>query len=110
MIVIRECQGHEELEACVRLQVETWGYDASDIIPRKAFLVMQKVGGQIIGAFDTSLPGAAAEGDSKSLIGFAMSLPGVKAGEKNAGGPRAYLHSHMLAVKEGYRNRGLGAQ
>jgi predicted GNAT superfamily acetyltransferase len=110
MILIRECQGHDELEACVELQVETWGYDQADVIPRKAFLVVQKIGGQVIGAFDTSLPGAAAEGDAKSLIGFAMSLPGVKSREKKTVGPCAYLHSHMLAVKAGYRNRGLGAQ
>jgi predicted GNAT superfamily acetyltransferase len=110
MILIRECEGHDELEACVRLQVETWGYDQADVIPRKAFLVMQKIGGQLIGAFDSSLPGASAQGDPKSLVGFAMSLPGVKAGEKNGMEPRAYLHSHMLAVKEAYRNRGLGAQ
>jgi len=110
MILIRECHGHDELEACVRLQVETWGYDQADVIPRKAFLVMQKIGGQIIGAFDTSLPGASPEGDPKSLVGFAMSLPGVKTGEKNGMAPFPYLHSHMLAVKEAYRNRGLGAQ
>lgn len=107
MIVIRSCQGHEELEACVQMQIATWGYDASDVIPRKAFLVMQKVGGQVIGAFDTALPGAAPEGDAGSLVGFAMSLPGVKT-EK--GIARPYLHSHMLAVREEYRNRGLGAQ
>ena len=29
MIVIRECEGFEELEACVELQMETWGYDAT---------------------------------------------------------------------------------
>ena len=110
MILIRECEGHDELEACVQLQVETWGYDQADVIPRKAFLVMQNIGGQMIGAFDTSLPGASTHGDPKSLVGFAMSLPGVKAGEKNTAGPRPYLHSHMLAVKEAYRNRGLGAQ
>jgi predicted GNAT superfamily acetyltransferase len=110
VIVIRECQGHDELEACVRLQVETWGYDQADVIPRKAFLVMQKIGGQIIGAFDTGLPGAPAEGDPQSLVGFAMSLPGVKTSEKNAMPPIPYLHSHMLAVREAYRNRGLGAQ
>ena len=50
MIVIRECEGHDELEACVQLQVETWGYDQTDVIPRKAFLVMQKIGGQVIGS------------------------------------------------------------
>jgi predicted GNAT superfamily acetyltransferase len=110
MILIRECKGHDELEACVQLQVETWGYDQADVIPRKAFLVMQKIGGQIIGAFDTSLAGTSLQGEPKSLIGFAMSLPGVKSGQKTAVCPLPYLHSHMLAVKEAYRNCGLGAQ
>jgi len=106
-IVIRACEGFEELEACVQLQIETWGYDPADVIPRRAFLVAQKIGGQVIGAFDTDIPGAPPEGNAESLVGFAFSLPGVKTG---AGEPRAYLHSHMLAVKEPYRNRGLGAQ
>jgi predicted GNAT superfamily acetyltransferase len=110
MILIRECQGHDELEACVQLQVETWGYDQADVIPRKAFLVMQKIGGQIIGAFDTDLSGSSPRGEPSSLVGFAMSLPGVKTSEKNTVPPVPYLHSHMLAVKDGYRNRGLGAQ
>jgi predicted GNAT superfamily acetyltransferase len=110
MIVIRPCEGFEELEACVQLQVETWGYDQSDVIPRKAFLVMQKAGGQVIGAFDTDLPGASPDGDAESMVGFAMSLPGVKAATNNPGSPIPYLHSHMLAVREAYRNRGLGAQ
>jgi predicted GNAT superfamily acetyltransferase len=105
------CEGHEELEACVQLQIETWGYDITDIMPRKAFLVMQKVGGQVLGAFDTELPGAQANGDAASMVGFAMSLPGVKTGPNSPdGNPYAYIHSHMLAVKPEYRNRGLGAQ
>ena len=110
MIVIRECEGHDELEACVQLQVETWGYDQTDVIPRKAFLVMQKIGGQVLGAFDTSLPGTSPHGEPNSLVGFAMSLPGVKPQDKNGAPPRPYLHSHMLAVREAYRNHGLGAQ
>jgi predicted GNAT superfamily acetyltransferase len=34
-----------------------------------------------------------------------MALPGIKNGPAGA---RPYLHSHMLAVKQAYRNRGLG--
>jgi predicted GNAT superfamily acetyltransferase len=107
MIVIRECRGQDELEACVQLQMETWGYDPTDVIPRKAFLVWQKVGGQVIGAFDTEIAGSAEDGGPDSLVGFVSALPGVKKGN---GQPLPYLHSHMMAVKEGYRNRGLGVQ
>ena len=103
MIEIRPCQGFDELEACVELQIETWGYDNTDIIPRKGFLVGQSIGGQVIGAFDKDIAG----GGAKSLVGFVFSLPGVKVG---LGLPQAYLHSHMLAVKQAWRNRGLGRE
>ena len=53
MIEIRFCEGTEELDACVQLEIETWGYDATEIVPRKSFLLAQKIGGQVIGAFDT---------------------------------------------------------
>ena len=107
MIVVRSCKGQEELEACVQLQVATWGYDPSDVIPRKAFLVWQKVGGQVLGAFDTEIAGSAPDGDPNSLVGFLAALPGIKPGK---GAPQPYLHSHMLAVKDAYRNQGLGAR
>src|ERR1700755_734365 len=86
MILIRSCSGHDELEACVQLQIETWGYDDTDIIPRKAFLVGQKIGGQVLGAFDTDLPGAGPNGTPESMVGFAMSLPGVKTGKNSTDG------------------------
>ncbi len=107
MILIRTCRGFEELQACVRMQTETWGYDESDVIPRKAFRVAQKIGGQVMGAFDTEIPGAPPEGSPESMVGFLFSLPGIKTGKAE---PRAYLHSHMLAVRENYRNRGLGTR
>lgn len=103
MIEIRACSGLDELEACVQLQIETWGYDESDMIPRKAFLVAQKIGGQVLGAFETEN-----SGPPDRLVGFAVSLPGVKTTPDGKAHP--YLHSHMLAVREEYRNRGLGAQ
>ena len=107
MITIRPCAGFGELEACVQLEVETWGYDLADVFPRKAFLLSQKIGGQVIGAFDSETASVSAKGGAELLVGFVFAWPGMKNSEQ---GPKAYLHSHMLAVREGYRDRGLGAQ
>jgi predicted GNAT superfamily acetyltransferase len=107
MIAIRACQGFEELAACVQLQIETWGYDETDVLPLKSFLLAQKIGGQVIGAFDAEIADAEPGKGAAALVGFALSLPGVKTID---GKPLSYLHSHMLAVREGHRNRGLGAQ
>ena len=93
-VVLRTCEGLDELDACVQLQVETWGYNDGDVIPRRLFIVAQRIGGQVIGAFE-----------GETMVGFAMSLPGVKAAPAS---PVPYLHSHMLAVKPHYRNSGIG--
>jgi len=103
MIEIRACAGMAEMEACVKLQIETWGYDESDVIPRKTFLLTPKIGGQVLGAFDSDLATETAE----TLVGFAMSLPGIKS---TPNGPQPYIHSHMLAVRASHQNRGIGAQ
>ena len=113
MIVIRECRGFDELQACVDLQIEVWGYSDGDVIPRRVFLVSQKIGGQVIGAFDVDEEGigSGSLGDAGSLVGFAFALPGVKSGASSRTGvPEAYLHSHMLAVREGYRNQNIGGR
>lgn len=96
-VVLRSCQGFEELDACVRLQIETWGFADGDVIPRRAFTVAQRIGGQAIGAFE-----------GQQLVGFAMSLPGVKTVKTTGATPMPYLHSHMLAVTARYRNSGIG--
>ncbi|HET8887413.1 MAG TPA: GNAT family N-acetyltransferase [Candidatus Angelobacter sp.] len=80
----------EELEACVALQKEVWNFSDVDLVPLRMFVVSQKIGGQTIGAF---------QGDE--MVGFAFSIPGSRAGH-------AYLHSHMLAVRNSFRNQGLG--
>jgi predicted GNAT superfamily acetyltransferase len=102
-ILIRPCRGFEELSACVELQVDVWGYVDRDVVPRRTFIVGQKIGGQVIGAFDTAPPGVSPEGEPSSLVGFAMALPGISGG-------RPYLHSYMLAVNHDYRNQGIGRQ
>ena len=54
------------------------------------FVVADKVGGQVMGAFD-----------GNDMVGFALSVPGTRSGH-------VYLHSHMLAVRKDHRNGGLG--
>jgi predicted GNAT superfamily acetyltransferase len=88
--VVRSCRGLDELRACVALQKEVWNFSDADLVPLRMFVVAEKIGGQIVGGF---------QGDQ--LAAFALSIPGVRAG-------KPYLHSHMLAVREEFRNAGLG--
>ena len=89
-IEVRLCRGLDELNACVALQKEVWNFSDYDLIPLRLFVVAEKIGGQVIGAFDAG-----------QLVGFVMSIPGARDG-------KAYLHSHMLAVRESHRNAGIG--
>ena len=83
-----------EFQKCVEIQGAVWGYEDNDIVPRRMFLLAQKIGGQVIGAF-------VGEGGAEKMVGFAMALPAYRDGQ-------AYLHSHMLAVLPEHRNAGLG--
>lgn len=89
-IVIRRCSGIEESRMCLDLQKEVWGFSDIELVPLRLFVVAEKVGGQVIGAFEAD-----------SMVAFALAIPGNRNGH-------LYLHSHMLAVREGYRDRGLG--
>lgn len=89
-VEVRLCRGLDELNACVALQKEVWNFSDADLIPLRLFVVAEKIGGQVIGAFDAG-----------QVVGFAMSIPGERGG-------KPYLHSHMLAVRESYRDCGIG--
>src|SRR5882724_3651142 len=89
-LVIRKCHELDEMRACVALQKEVWNFTDLELVPLRMFVVAEKVGGQVIGAFD-----------GKEIVGFALSIPGARGGHP-------YLHSHMLAVRKRYRNAGLG--
>ena len=90
LVIVRSCHGLDELRACVALQKEVWNFSDADLVPLRMFVVAEKVGGQIIGAFEGS-----------ELVGFALAVPGIREA-------KPYLHSHMLAVREEFRNSGLG--
>ena len=89
-VVIRKCHDLEEMRTCVALQKEVWNFSDAELVPLRMFVVAEKIGGQVIGAFA-----------SGEMIGFALAIPGSRAGHP-------YLHSHMVAVREGFRNTGLG--
>lgn len=88
---VRSAVGLDEFQQCVDIQGVVWGYDDSDIVPRRMFLLAMKIGGQVMGAF----------AEDGKMVGFAMALPAFREGN-------LYLHSHMLAVLPEYRNAGLG--
>jgi len=87
---IRKCHELEDLRRAVALQKEVWNFSDAELVPLRLFVVAEKVGGQVLGAFD---------GDD--MVGFALAVPAVRGGHP-------YLHSHMLAVRKQYRNSGLG--
>jgi predicted GNAT superfamily acetyltransferase len=82
----------EQFERCVELQTAVWSYDAADLIPKRMFLLAQKIGGQVFGGIDDR---------TGEIIAFAMGLSGYR-------DRTPYLHSHMLAVLPAYRNLGIG--
>ncbi len=93
-MTIRKCETLEEMQACFALQKEVWKFADADLIPVRMLVVAAKIGGHVIGAL------VQREGEDE-LVGFALAMPGIRNGH-------AYLHSQMLAVRQQYRNRGLG--
>ena len=88
---IRELKQHEEFAEVVDLQREIWGFQDVELLPLRLFVVADKIGGQLLGAFD-----------QEKMVAFCLCIPGLKPGQK------FYLHSHMLGVLPEYRNTGLG--
>jgi len=89
-IEVRKIVSIPEMEACVQLQQSVWQFRDLDIVPRRMFAVANAIGGQVMGAWAAD-----------KLIGYALAIPGLRDG-------RPYFHSHMLAVAQEYRNRGVG--
>lgn len=80
----------EQFERCVEIQQATWSYSPHELFPRRAFLLAEKLGGHVLGAFDAD-----------TIVAFNVAYPGYRDGH-------AHLHSQMLAVLPDYRNSGVG--
>ena len=90
-IEIRPLIQFEEFAEAVRLQQTIWGFDDIEMLPLRSFVVYEKIGWQLFGAY---------HGDE--MVAFLIAVPGIKPG------PRPYLHSHMLGVLPAWRNAGIG--
>ena len=88
-IVIRPCHGIKEFEACVRVEREVWKSSDIDVVPIPLFVVASETGGHVLGAFHGT-----------ELVGFTLAIAGWRA-------RKPFLHSHMTAVLEGFRDRGV---
>jgi len=89
-IVIRHCHGIPEFEACVRVEREVWKSSDIDVVPIPLFVVASETGGQVLGAYHGA-----------DLVGFTLAITGWRA-------RKPFLHSHMTAVLDAYRDRGVG--
>ncbi len=89
-LTMRTCHTVGEFRQALQLQKEVWNFEDIELVPVRLFVVGEKIGGHVIGAYDRN-----------EMVGFAYGLPGFR-------GNHRYLHSHMLAVREGFRDAGLG--
>jgi len=90
-ITIRPLTSIEEYEACAALESEVWGPGFHNPTPISMLIVLTHIGGLVAGAFDSA----------GALLGFVLSLVGAWHGE--------VMHwSHLLAVRDSARNRGIG--
>ena len=89
---IRPLTAIPEFEQCIALQREGFGWTDADLMPVRFFVVTHHVGGLVLGAYE-----------GEKLIGFLSSIPGIR-------NDMPYWHSHMLAVSQIYRNKGVGTR
>lgn len=89
-LILRTCHSVQEMNTALKLQREIWNFSDVELVPVRLFVVAEKIGGHVLGAFD-----------GETMVGFAYGLPGYRGGHP-------YIHSHMLAVVDKYRNSGVG--
>jgi predicted GNAT superfamily acetyltransferase len=89
-VTIRDLQSFEDLKQVEEVEREVWGLSELDSTPLTLVIATKEAGSIWVGAFD-----------GNKLVGFAFGFLGLENG-------RLIVHSHMLAVREPYRNSDLG--
>jgi predicted GNAT superfamily acetyltransferase len=89
-VTIRDLDSFEDLKQVEEVEREVWGLSDLDTTPLTLAVATKEAGSIWVGAFD---------GDR--LVGFAFGFLGTEHGQLT-------VHSHMLAVREPYRNLRLG--
>jgi predicted GNAT superfamily acetyltransferase len=89
-VTIRDLQSFEDLKQVEEVEREVWGLSELDTTPLTLVIATKEAGSIWVGAFDGA-----------KLVGFAFGFLGLENG-------RLTVHSHMLAVREPYRNLHLG--
>lgn len=90
-LTVRDVRGADELRACQELQRKAWGITEDGyVVPVATMAAAQRVGGLILGAFDSS-----------DLIGFAFAFLGKLQG-------RLVLWSQLTGVHPAHQSTGVG--
>ncbi len=89
-VIIRDLQSLEDLRQAEELEREVWALSDRDVMPLTLMIATREAGSVWVGAFDGA-----------KLAGFAFGFLAMEAGHVT-------LHSHMLAVREPYRDLDLG--
>ena len=90
-LTIAPFQSQTDYKSAVAIQREVWKFDDIDIIPPSMLLASDHIGGISLGAYNTI----------GEMVGFVSSFLGTEDGI-------LIQHSHMLAVRQAYRNFGVG--
>ena len=89
-VTIRDLESIEDLEQAEAVEKEVWGLADRDVMPLALMIATREAGSVWVGAFD-----------GPKLAGFAFGFLAMESGHLT-------LHSHMLAVREPYRDLDLG--
>ena len=103
-IGIRDLKSIDDLSQLRAVEKEVWGMTDDDTLPLTLAIALKASGNIFVGAFDKDKDkDKDNDKDKDKMVGFAFGFLGREHGQTT-------LHSHMLAVLEGYRHLDLGSR